>query len=120
MIEIITAWGAMAIGMIACLAFWRFLLREVRKGRLGRFRTTVLQAVAAMVLGSVPVTVAAVVTWVTALGGVALFTREAGNDGVLVGLGLIGMFVALGAAALVAVVMIFQALTGFGSSDVSG
>lgn len=116
-LEIIICWGSLLIGLVACLVVMWLLMRAVRKGTLGRFLATVIQGGGIIVLGIVPAIIATAATWVARLGGMTLFSREGGNDGMLVGVGVIGLIVALGAAVLFAAIMIVQALTGWGSSE---
>jgi len=114
--DTIVSWGSLLIGVIVSILVGWLLIQEVRRGRSGRFRATVLYGVAIPVLGAVPLLLALGAKWLGTLAGFALFAGNGGNDGNLVGVGIIGMIVALGAAILFAAVMLFQALTGSGSS----
>ena len=116
-IEVVVAWGSLLIGLIACLIFGWLLMRAVRRGKLGRLLAAFLHGVAIPVLGIAPLAIATGVRWLALLAGMPLFTRDGGNDGLLIGLGFMGIIVAAGAALLFAVVMLFQALTGFGGSN---
>jgi hypothetical protein len=116
-VETIICWGALLVGAAACLVVMWLLLLEVRRGKSGRFRATVVQGLAAPFLGAVPLVIAYGAQWLAKLGGVALFARDGGNDGLLVGVGIMGMIAAFGAAVLFAGVMVVQALTGWGSSE---
>ena len=57
-IEIIVSWGSVLIGLILCLSVGWLLMREVRRGKTGRFSATVMQGVAIPFLGIVPVAIA--------------------------------------------------------------
>lgn len=116
-IETIVCWASLLLGVILCLTVGWLLMRAVRRGKIGRFRATVIQGGAILPLGVVPVISALGARWLASLFGLALFSRDGGNDGNLVGVGVMGMIVTFGAAVLFAAVMLFQALTGSGSSD---
>ena len=118
-IETIVCCGSLLIGVIACIFVGWLLIREVRRGRLGRFLATVIYGVTFPVTGAVPIIIALGAKLVGNLVGLALFDRDGGNDGNLVGLGIMGMFVAIVATFLFAAVMLFQALTGSGNSSVN-
>jgi ABC-type glycerol-3-phosphate transport system permease component len=117
-IEIIVSWGSLLIGVIACMFVGWLLIRAVHRGRVGRFLATVIYGGAIPVTGAVPLLIALGARWLGTLAGFALFSGNGGNDGNLVGVGIMGMIVALGATVLFAAVMLFQALTGSGSSYV--
>lgn len=68
-------------------------------------------------LGVLPLAIAGGAQWLAYLGGIELFSRDAGNDGLLVGVGFMGMIVAGGAAVMFAAIMILQALIGWGNPD---
>jgi hypothetical protein len=114
-IEILVSWGSVLIGVIVCIFVGRLLIREVRRGRQGRFRATVMYGLAIPVTGAVPLIIALGAKWLGTLAGLALFSGNGGNDGNLVGVGLVSMIVAFGATVLFAGVMLFQALTRSGS-----
>jgi hypothetical protein len=65
----------------------------------------------------VPLLIAYSARWLGALVRFSIFSKESADDGVMVGIGIVGMVIAFGAAVLFTVVMIFQALTGSGDSD---
>jgi hypothetical protein len=115
-IETIVCWGSLLIGVIACLSVGWLLMRAIRRGKLGRFLATVIQGVASLVLGVVPLFFAMSARSVAKLAGITMLSRDGGNDGNLTGVGIMGYIVAIGAAVLFAVVMLFQALTGAESS----
>jgi hypothetical protein len=115
-IEAIVCWGSLLIGVIACLSVGWLLLRAIRRGKLGRFLATVIQGGASLLLGVVPLFIAVSARSVAKLAGFTILSRDGGNDGNLTGVGIMGYIVAIGAAVLFAAVMLFQALTGSGSS----
>lgn len=117
-IEMIVSWGSVLIGVIVCIFVGWLLIREVRRGRRGRFRATVIYGLAISVTGAVPLIIALGARWLGTLAGFALFSGNGGNDGNLVGVAIMGMMVAVGATGLFAAIMLFQALTGSGSSYV--
>jgi len=117
-IEAIICWGSLLFGVIVCLSVGWLLMRAIRRGKLGRLLATVIQGVASPFLGVLPLFIAMSVRSVAKLAGFTIFSRDGGNDGLLTGVGIMGLLVAIGAAVLFAAVMLFQALTGAGSSDV--
>ncbi|MBI2999381.1 MAG: hypothetical protein HYY46_13190 [Deltaproteobacteria bacterium] len=116
--EVIVSWGAVLIGLIVCTFVGRLLIREVRAGKRGRFSATVIYGLAVPVMGAVPLIIAAGVRWLGSLAGFAVFSGNGGNDGNLVGVGIMGFVIAFGATVLFAAVMLFQAFTGSGNSSV--
>jgi ABC-type glycerol-3-phosphate transport system permease component len=115
-IETLVSWGSVLIGVIVCVFIGWSLIREVRRGRRGRFRATVMYGLAIPITGAVPLIIALGAKWLGTLAGFTLFSGNGGNDGNLVGVGITGMTVAFGATVLFAGVMLFQALTRSGSS----
>ena len=117
-IEVLVSWGALLIGVIVCIFVGWMLIQEVRRRRRGRFSATVIYGLTIPVTAAVPLVVALGAKWFGAFAGFALFSGNGGNDGNLVGVGVMGMIVAFGATVLFAAVMLFQALTGSGDSSV--
>jgi hypothetical protein len=115
--EVVLSWAAVLIGVIACTLVGRRLSREVRRGGLSRFGATVVYGLAVPVMGAVPLIVAVGSRWLGSLAGLVIFSTNGGNDGNLVGVGLVGIGIALGATILFAAIMLFQALTGSGNSS---
>jgi len=116
--EVMVSWGAVLIGVIACGLVGRLLIRDVRGGKRGRFGATVVYGLTVPVTGALPLIVAEGAKGLGSLAGFALFSGNGGNDGNLVGVGIIGFLIAFGATAIFAAAMLFQAFTG--SSDSSG
>jgi hypothetical protein len=116
-IEIIVASGAVLIGVIVCLFVGGLLVQEVRRGVRGRFSATVIYALTSPIMGAVPLIIALGARWLGAVGGIALFSTNGGNDGNLTGVGFIGFVIAFGATVLFAAVMLVQALIRSGGSN---
>jgi hypothetical protein len=114
------SWGALLIGAIVCAFVGWVLVREVHAGRRSRFGAAVVYGVAVPVTGAVPLLIAVGARWLGSLAGVSMFSGNGGNDGALIGVGLMGFGVAFGGMVLFAAVMVFQALTGSGHSPVNG
>jgi hypothetical protein len=116
-IDIIVASGAVLIGVIVCLFVGRSLVQEVRRGVRGRFSATVIYALTSPIMGAVPLIIALGARWLGAVGGIALFSTNGGNDGNLTGVGFIGFVIAFGATVVFAAVMLVQALIRSGGSN---
>ncbi len=115
--ETSVCWASLLIGLILCLSVGWLLMRAVRRGKLGRFAATAIQGGAIPVLGIVPIAIAHCARSLVTRCGYPIFNGNGGNDGNLVGVGIMGLLVAIGAALLFAAIMLFQALTGSGRFD---
>ena len=115
--EVIVSWGAVLIGAIACAFVGRLLIREVRGGKRGRISATVVYGLTGLVTGAVPLIIAAGAKWLGSLAGLPVFSGSGGNDGNLVGVGIMGFVIAFVATGIFAALMTFQAFTGSGNSS---
>lgn len=116
-VEPVVFWGALLAGLVVyALVGWQ-LMRAVRRGKPGRFVAVIAYGAATPFMAMVPVFIAYAARWVATLAGFPVFPKGSADDGVMVGIGIFGIIMAMGAAVLFALVMIFQAVTGSGDSD---
>src|SRR5262245_48004263 len=116
LIEGAVFWGSLLGGGVACLLAGWFLLGWVRQKKTGRFLAVIIYGCAAPFLGMVPVVVGYMTRWVGNLAGISIFPKTSADDGIMVGIGIMGILVAAGFAGLFILVMIFQAITDSGES----
>lgn len=91
-------------------------MRKVASGKIGLFSAAAAQLLATSFMGLELLLIALAAQWLAGLAGFAFFiSGNGGNDGTLVGLGVVGLTVSFGTAALFAAVMLFHALTAPGS-----
>ncbi len=107
----IVFWVSLLGGILACIVVWRFLLRAVSLGKLGRFLATVIYGLlTCIVISAVPSMLFSFLHWMGTLAGLSLSPGQDITMGIA--MAYAGFAVSLAATVLFVAVMIFKGLTG--------
>ena len=109
-IEGIIFFGALLCGFAAYVYIALNLIKRSDAGKLNRFAAVILYAITSPFVSIVPILICYAGRFVGSVIGLNILPKQGVDDGVMVGLGFLGMGIGMAATMLLAAIMLFKAI----------